>query len=281
MNCVTGSERCLAFRLAYRGDAFHGMQVQPRDRTVQGALEDCLSRFWKQSVRIRFAGRTDAGVHATGQVVAFEVPNAIPLAALRKLVNTQLGGDAVLLEGWEAVPGFHPRFQASLREYVYLLSRGPRRPDPFRGSLVHCLDREVDWDLAREAAPLLLGTHDYTAFCTRPAVEERPVRSLDQLEIWERGPLVGIRVVGRSFLRGMVRHLVGALLRVARGDRPSPYIRDLLERGSRGEKDDSLEPAPPTGLYLTGVEYPEGLPGPLLVPPEVPIRACWWEHEVA
>lgn len=268
--------RTVAFRIAYHGARFHGMQVQPGDRTVQGEIEAALRSLWGDLVRIRFAGRTDAGVHATAQVIAFEVPNRIPLAALRQVLNGKLGGEIRLLEAWEAKPGFHPRFAAVRREYTYLLDAPGMAPDPFRSGLVTFAGGDLDWSLVIPHCGDLLGEHDFTAYCSKPAAEERPVRSLEALEIHTSGALVRIRLVGRSFLRGMVRHIVGAFLRIASGEKPGDYLCELLELGLRQAKDDTLKPAPPDGLYLTGVDFPEGLPGTAVLPVEIGSAVHWW-----
>ena len=260
------SSRTLAYRLAYDGAHYHGMQIQPDQPTVQGALEDALAQVLKAPVRIRFAGRTDTGVHATAQVVAFEVPTRIPVPALRDLVNRKLGAGASLGTGWEAAADFQPRHRAISRAYTYVLETSGRPPDPFRAGRATFVEPDLDWLAAMDAGRILLGTHDYRAFCVQPDREEKPVRSIDELELLERGPYRLLEIRGRSFLRGQVRHVVGALLAVARGRKPASYLGDLLERGARGEKDDHLVPAPPDGLYLTDVVYPEGLPGPEAIP---------------
>lgn len=258
--------RTLAYRLAYDGGRFHGMQLQPDQPTVQGALEAALAQVLKVPTRIRFAGRTDTGVHATAQVVAFEVPTRIPVPALRDLVNRKLGGAAALGTGWEAAPGFHPRHRAVGRGYTYLMEASGAPPDPFRAGRVTFVEPGLAWVAALEAGQALLGTHDFRAFCVQPDREEKPVRSIDSLTLTPRGPYLLLEVRGRSFLRGQVRHLVGALLALARGTKPASYMEELLALGAAGAKDDHLVPAPPDGLYLTDVAYPEGLPGPDPVP---------------
>jgi tRNA pseudouridine38-40 synthase len=258
--------RTLAYRLAYDGARYHGMQLQPDQPTVQGAVEDALARILKAPTRIRFAGRTDTGVHATAQVVAFEVATRIPAEALRDLVNRKLAPGAALGTAWEADPGFHPRHRATSRAYTYVMEASGVPPDPFRAGRGTFVEPDLDWAGALETGRVLVGTHDFRAFCVQPDREEKPVRSIDVLELHRRGPYLLLEVRGRSFLRGQVRHLVGALLAVARGKKPHSYLEDLLALGARGEKDDHLVPAPPDGLYLTDVVYPEGLPGPTPLP---------------
>lgn len=255
-------ERTVAFEVAYDGSRFHGSQLQPDHPTVQGALERALARVLPGPRRIRLAGRTDAGVHATGQVVAFEPGVPIPLGPLRHLVNAKVGPGIRLGRAWEARPGFHPRFDALGRAYRYVLDASGAAPDPFRGPYVTFPGEGLDWGRAREGIPALLGTHDFRAFCTRPSDAERPVRSLDALVLREHAGMVLVDLRARAFLRGQVRHLVAALLAVARGEKDPSYMDELLALGARGEKDARLTPAPPEGLYLMKVEYPDGLPGP-------------------
>lgn len=273
--------RTLAYRLAYDGGRYHGMQLQPDQPTVQGAVESALAQVLKAPTRLRFAGRTDAGVHATAQVVAFEVATRIPVEALRDLVNRKLAPGATLGTGWEAAEGFHPRHRATARAYTYVLESSGNGPDPFRAGRVTFVEPGLDWDGALEASRVLLGTHDYRAFCVQPDREEKPVRSIDALELSRRGPYLVLEIRGRSFLRGQIRHVVGALLAVARGRKPGAYLQELLELGASGAKDDHLVPAPADGLYLTDVVYPEGLPGPqvYLPGPDDDRRIAWLPGE--
>ncbi len=251
--------RTFAFELAYDGSRFHGMQVQPGDRTVQGALEAVLVKLLGHPVRIRFAGRTDAGVHATAQVVAFEVGTRIPLPALREVANAKLAPEMALGTGWEAVPGFEPRFAARRRRYRYVLEATGALPDPFRARLA-AFPRIAE--LALPDPGPLVGDHDFWALAAKPETQERTLRTLESITVTARPPYLLVDLVAPGFLRGQVRNTVGAMLRIARGERPPGYLEELLTLGRAHRKDDTLVPAPAEGLYLTGVEYPEGLPGP-------------------
>lgn len=239
------------------------MQIQPQVETVQGCLETQLEKVLGHPVRIRFAGRTDARVHALGQVVAFETSCPIPLEALAKVVNRKAGFRLALEAGIEALPEFHPRFDATLRTYLYRLGPSGALPRPWNRNLVSTATQEYDFSRLEGRERALLGMRDYYAFCTQPDREPQTIRSLDRLEIHPFEGEVRILVQGRSFLRGMVRHLVGALLRVATRERDPESLFELLELSEARKKDPTLRPAPPEGLYLWHVAYPEGSPGNL------------------
>lgn len=259
---VEPGARTVAFRLQYDGSHFHGMQLQPDARTVQGALEAVLGRVLRHAVRIRAAGRTDAGVHATQQMVAFEVGHRIPLAALRDLANARLAPAMRLEEGWEALPGFSPRHRACRRGYLYVLEGTGAAPDPFRARYVTFPGPGHDWERAAAAASGFVGERERWALAARPATQERTLRAVDRAELVREGGYVLFHVEAPAFLRGQIRYMVGALLRIARGEVGPGYLDELEERGRRRDKDARLAPAPPEGLYLVRVDYPDGLPGP-------------------
>jgi tRNA pseudouridine38-40 synthase len=191
-------------------------------------------------------------------------------------MNRRLQGRIRLEDGWETETDFHPRFQAIQREYTYLLDVTGRAPDPFLGSLVTFPGKSLDWSLVEGHLTCLLGTHNFRSFCARPSKEGRPVRKLTALELHPGSEILRIRIEGLSFLRGMVRHLVGAAIRIASGERPPSYLQELLDLGARGEKDESLHPAPASGLYLSRVRYPSGLLGERFYPMESPSFGPWW-----
>ncbi len=279
-NPVSKQIRTLVYRIAYDGSCFHGMQIQPRQKTIQGEIEKVLGKIVRSELRIRYAGRTDTGVHATCQVIAVDIPNPIPVPALRNLANAKLGGAIVLGDGWEGIPNFQPRYRARLREYTYIFAEQEALVDPFRKGKITFVKPGLDWDAALEFASHLLGDHNYRAFCSKPDQEERLERSLDTVEIHSHGSYQVIRIVGQSFLRGMVRHIVGGMLRVARGRWVPEDALRLLELGRSGKKDDSLIPAAPDGLYLTDVTYPEGQPGTEFFPAgTIDQRIPFWLRE--
>lgn len=253
--------RTLAFRLAYDGSRFAGSQVQPEVSTVQGSLERALADLGRP-VRVRLAGRTDAGVHATGQVVAFALDerDGVPVPALRNLVNGRVGPALRLTDGWEAEAGFDPRRHALSRRYLYYLDSTGAAPDPMRAHFLTFTEEDLDWSTAQDLAPLFEGEHDFSNLCLKPETQTRLVRTLDQVRVRHDRGRVEVQVVARAFLRGQVRCIVGALLRVAAGRADRAWIRDLLAGGER-TPELCPSPAPPQGLYLAEVRYLPGVPG--------------------
>jgi len=243
--------------LAYVGTQFHGWQIQRNaDRTVQAVVEAALTRFAGAPVRVVAAGRTDAGVHADGQVVHFDLPEARGRQAIREGANTLLPGDVTLLEVVEARQSFHARRDAAWKEYVYRWSRAEviaPRDSPF----VAAISRACDPARMADAAEALPGTHDFGVFGVRlPAGAAPPtVRTLYGVAIEEVGEQIRAVFRGDGFLRGMVRSLCGVLADVGRGKAPPSRIAELLTTGERR----LLAPkAPAKGLTLSRVHYGAG-----------------------
>ncbi len=233
--------------LAYLGTQFHGWQTQaPPLRTVQGVLEESLSRMFRHPVAIHGAGRTDAGVHATGQVAHFDVPEGgprIPKTGLQRGLNSVLPDDIRVTRVEMVDPGWHARFSAIGKLYVYRLRRGEYLL-PHEG-LVEARAREpLDLDAMRAAAARLVGRRDFARFSLAGGDVTTTVRHLFSLEVLEEGAVVLFRARGDGFLRGMVRRLVGTLRDVGRG-------RTLVEAAF----DCPGPPAEARGLTLERVFY--------------------------
>ncbi len=240
-------------RLSYVGTRFHGWQRQRNaPRTVQAVVEDALSAIDGGPVRVTAAGRTDAGVHAEGQVVHFDLSRPRETGRLRDAVNALLPEDVRVMEVATAPPGFHARRDAVWKEYVYCWSRAravPPRESPF----VAPLSPRADVARMRRAAALLAGRRDFGVFGVRLPSGESSVRHLHFVRIEEEGEEVRALFRGDAFLRGMVRSMAGLLSDVARGKAPPERARDLLETGDRRR----LAPkAPARGLTLRRVRYP-------------------------
>jgi tRNA pseudouridine38-40 synthase len=245
--------------VAYDGAPFAGFARQPGRPTVQGALEDALRVALRRDVALAVAGRTDAGVHARAQAVSFiSAPGDEAPDALRKSLNALVGPGIAVREVRSAVPGFSARFDATSREYRYLLVPGPVPPVSLRGR-AWWTKRALDLDAMREGASHLLGEHDFQSFCVTPsAVGKRTVRNVGLLEIGHAVELgeecIELRIAGRSFLHSMVRIIVGSLVEVGRGRRDPTWVADALaarERAAAGQT------APPHGLTFWSVSYPD------------------------
>jgi tRNA pseudouridine38-40 synthase len=249
----------LRLDLAYDGAGFHGWARQPGQRTVQQAVEDALGRLLRldPGPALTVAGRTDAGVHARGQVAHAEVPAAAwdPSAAvaLRRLSGL-LPPDVRVRAIAPAPPGFDARFSALWRRYSYRVCDDPAAVDPLRRHDTLWYPRPLDLDRMNEAAARCLGEHDFAAFCRRREAATT-VRALLELR-WER-PEAGLaqaRVVADAFCHNMVRALAGALLAVGDGSRPPDWLLGVLTAGVR---DSAVRVAPPHPLCLEEVRYPD------------------------
>ncbi len=254
--------------LEYDGSGFQGWQFQPDARSVQGALEEAVQKLTQAEVRVIGAGRTDAGVHARGQVAHLEVPTSLRPVEFRRALNALLPGDVAVLDLREVPPGFHARHDALSKTYRYrVLNRAVPSPER-RGSCWHIRSR-LDLEAMREAAALLLGEHDFAAFrgTHGGAPEgEDPRRTLDRLEVGRQGDEVRIEAQGRSFLRYMVRNLAGTLVDTGLG-RCSPVdVGEILASRDRSRAGPT---APAQGLCLICVSYPGEEPNPES-PPAVP-----------
>ncbi len=256
----------LRLDLAYDGTDFHGWASQPGLRTVQETLEAALAKVLREpAVPVTCAGRTDAGVHARGQVVHADVPAAAlaatagrgpatPEAALLRRLNGVLPLDVRVRGVAAAADGFDARFSARWRRYAYRISDLPERADPRVRRTVLVWPRPLDLDRMREASAVLLGEHDFAAFCRRRE-GATTIRALQELS-WVRdddGTAVAT-VRADAFCHHMVRALVGCLVVVGEGRRPPTWAGDVLRRGTR---DAAVTVVPPHGLTLEEVGYPD------------------------
>lgn len=244
--------------IAYDGTDFHGFARQGGPQagllTVQGSLEKALATILRAPVVTTGAGRTDAGVHALGQVVSFSVPAPVEdLAALQRRLNGLCGPAIACLEVEEAPEGFDARFSALCRSYEYaILTREVH--DPFSRHVAWHHPGPLDAEAMDAAAQALVGTHDFSSFGRVPE-EGSPVRELRSIAVERLEDLVVIRVTANAFIQQMVRSIVGTLVKVGEGAKPPSWVAGVLgahDRSAAGPV------APPQGLFLMEVAYPEG-----------------------
>ena len=256
----TPGTRRVRITLHYDGSGFHGWQVQPGVRTVQQELEAALERLTTRPVRTAAAGRTDTGVHATGQVVSADVPAKWQPSDLRRALNAVLPNDMWVEAAADAPADFHARFSATDRAYEYRLGLAERAASPFHRGTCWAMRDDVDPLLLDRCALQIMGDHSFRSFAAA-GQEERGDRCIVYESKWWEWPPLGLvyRVRANRFLHHMVRYLVGTMVDVARGRRPLEDMRRLLE-GTAGLE--TSPPAPPHGLFLTAVGYPpEALSG--------------------
>lgn len=243
--------------IEYDGTPFVGWQSQPSGQSVQSALEDAIFAFSGERVTLRAAGRTDAGVHALGQVAHFDLARPREPFRIREAVNFHLRpAPAVVRDCTEVASDFDARFSATRRHYLYRILN--RRPPP-------ALDRNRVWwvsvpldhtQMARAAA-MLVGRHDFTTFRAAQCQANSPLRTLDRLDVTREGEEIHVRASARSFLHHQVRSMVGTLKYVGDGKWTPDDVRRALaacDRSACGVV------APASGLYLVGVDYGEGRP---------------------
>ena len=234
----------------YDGTEFCGFQRQATDRTVQGELEAALHDLAGMPVSLVGAGRTDSGVHAAGQVIAFSLPWSHSPDDLLQAVNVRLAWDVSLVKVEPASAEFHPRYDAVRRHYQYrILNRAVRSPLQRRFGL-HVRE-PLDVDAMDQAAQALLGEHDFIAF-GRPPQGTNSVRHVFRAECRRQGEIVTFDVEAKAFLYRMVRRMVGTLLRVGRGEISAQQLASLLAGTSRGTAGPTV---PPCGLCLMAVYY--------------------------
>ena len=236
--------------LAYDGTRFRGWARNAGQRTVEGVLSEALGRALGTAPRISVAGRTDAGVHARGQVASFRSDEEVDLARLQRAINGMLAPEIVAIEVRRAAGGFDARFSASAREYRYRIDIGAW-PDPFDARFVWHRPGELALSEMREAARSLLGEHDFASFCRRPR-SGGTVRRLERLSIAHRGDRVGISARANAFLHQMVRTLVGTLVRVGDGKLDPAAVPEILAARDRAR---AGQMAPAHGLTLERVVY--------------------------
>lgn len=237
--------------LEYDGSGFHGWQTQPGGDTLQDHLESALAKVHDAPVATIVAGRTDAGVHATAQVVHFDALNPRPESAWVRGVNTHLPAGMSVLWARSVEEGFHARFGARERAYRYVLLNHPVRPALMAGR-VGWIHGELDAEAMTDAVGTLLGTHDFSAFRAAECQAKSPVRELREARVTGHGPYVFFDFRGNAFLHHQVRNMVGALVWIGLGRRSAGWLAELLQSRDRTQGAATFAP---DGLYLVDVRY--------------------------
>ena len=239
--------------VAYDGTNYCGWQIQPNGLAVQEVLDRCLSEMLKVPVRTIGASRTDAGVHALGQVAVFDTEARMPAEKYALALNTRLPED-IRIQGSCQVPlDFHPRFARTVKTYEYRIYNR-MFPDPTRRLYSFFYYYPLDVERMRQAAAYLVGEHDFAGFCTAKPEVTNTVRTVYSLDILQEGPMITLRITGNGFLYNMVRIIAGTLIRVGGGSYPPERVKEILavrDRFLAGET------ARPEGLTLMEIRYPD------------------------
>lgn len=268
-----------ALQLAYDGSRFAGFQALPQIRTVQGELEQALARLLHKPVATVAAGRTDAGVHAYGQIVSLCTDLPFPEERLRSLLQKHLPPDIALKAVWPVGPDFHARFSARGRHYRYRIFMAPE-PDPFTQAYAWHVPYPLDLAKLAAAWGQLMGTHDFGAWARSGGAQHTTVFSLWLATLQVQGPWLSLDLVAERFLYSMVRTLVGTAVDIARGNLPPDHFLKLLAVPDRGAVGFT---APPQGLYFCRALYDPcwavmpAYPDPLPLSQEQQIPVAAWQ----
>ena len=238
--------------LEYDGSAYNGYQAQAGLPSVQEAVETAVFAFSGERVRLQAAGRTDTGVHATGQVVHVDLEKDWPERTVANALNAHLNEEAVVvLDASHAPEGWHARFSATKRRYLYRILNRWAPPALERGRVWH-VKKPLDAEAMHEAAQVLVGHHDFTTFRDLACQSKSPIKTLDEARVWREGDEVLLSFVSRSFLHRQVRSMTGTLAEVGVGR----WSRDDVQAALDARDRRACGPvAPAHGLYLVGVDY--------------------------
>jgi tRNA pseudouridine38-40 synthase len=245
----------IMMRVAYDGTNYCGWQVQPNGITIQEVLERHLSELLKEPITLMGASRTDAGVHALGNVAVFDTNARMPGEKISYALNQKLPEDIRIQESREVASDFHPRYQKSEKTYEYrILNR--RFPIPTERFYAHFTYVPLNVEKMRQAAEYLVGTHDFKSFCGTGAQVKTTVRRITGLSINKCGDVITIRVSGEGFLYNMVRIIAGTLMEIGSGKYPPERMEDILEGKDRQLAGNT---APARGLTLVKIQYSDGI----------------------
>ena len=241
--------------LEYDGTRYAGLQWQPNAPTVQAEIEAAIERLTGQPVRVKAAGRTDAGVHARGQVVTFVTASRLPVAELQRALNAVLPRDIAVLEARQVAADVHPRFSAVCRAYRYTILNTPVR-SPLRWATTYHVSGPLDVAAMHEAAQVLVGQHDFAAFGGPMREGGSTVRTIYRISCQREGDLVLVDIEANAYLSRMVRHIVGTLLAVGRGKLSAGDVAGILASQDRTRAQAAV---PAHGLCLMDIGYSKEL----------------------
>lgn len=244
----------IAMAVEYDGSGYSGWQLQKEtSNTIQGVVETAISKVADQPIRIHVAGRTDAGVHATGQIIHFDTQAERTERSWVFGANANLPNDVVMLWARPVSEAFHARFSAVRRSYRFVIFNRTVRPT-FLAGRVTWTHKQIDIVPMIEASKCLLGEHDFSSFRAVGCQANSPVRTITRLEISQTGPYTYIDIEANAFLYHMVRNIAGVLMEIGAGEAVPEWCSEVLKLRDRTQGGVT---APAAGLYLVGVEYPE------------------------
>lgn len=244
--------RNIKITIAYDGSRYNGWQKQDNtDNTIQGKLEQLLSRMTGEIVEIHGSGRTDAGVHALGQVFHFHTECKMTVGEVMAYMTEYLPLDIAVLKVEDVPERFHSRLNVKWKTYCYHIWNGPI-PNVFERKFSYHIPEKLDVDKMKEAASYLIGKHDFKSFCSNKRMKKSTVRILESIQFEQDGDMILIRYTGNGFLYNMVRILTGTLIEVGRGERKPDEMQAILDSRNREAAGFT---ALAQGLFMEGVEY--------------------------
>ena len=237
--------------VAYDGTEYSGWQIQPEAPTIEMYLDKAIHELTGENVHVTGASRTDAGVHAYGNVAVFDTESTIPGDRFTFALNRYLPDSIVIQDSWEVARDFHPRHCNTRKTYEYrILNTAVSLPQ--KRNFTWHVAGSIDIDKMREAAAYIVGEHDFKSFCCVRTQAESTVRTIYSLEVLQEGSEIIIRIKGNGFLYNMVRIITGTLIQVGKGRFQPEYVKQMLEAKDRTV---AGQTAPPQGLTLVGIEY--------------------------
>lgn len=245
--------RRILLRIAYDGTNYHGFQVQPNAETIEGVLNRELSRILKEDITVIGASRTDAGVHALGNVAVFDTNAKIPGEKVAYALNVSLPEDIKIQESMEVAADFHPRYQETIKTYEYKIYNA-KFPSPQHRLYEHFTYYKMDIERMQAAANYLIGEHDFKSFCSIHAEVENTVRTIYDIKVERLEDVITIRIMGNGFLYNMVRIIAGTLMDAGQAFWKPEYMKEILEAKERSRAGNT---APAKGLTLVNIAYPQ------------------------
>ena len=238
-------------KVAYDGSRFCGWQIQPNGLSVEEVLNEALRDLFNEDSKVIGGSRTDAGVHAMGNVAVFDTAGSMPGEKVSFALNQRLPEDVVIQESMEVEPDFHPRHCKSTKTYEYRIYN-TTFPNPLRRRYTYFYYMKLDIERMRQAAAYLVGEHDFRSFCAVKTQVKDFVRTVYSVDIDREGPEISIVIMGNGFLYNMVRIIVGTLLEIGRGAMEPEEMEAIIAACDRQQAGPT---APPEGLTLLGIEY--------------------------
>ncbi len=239
--------------IEYDGSNYHGFQIQTNAHTIQAEIEAALYRLTGENISLAAAGRTDSGVHAAGQVIAFDSEAAIPAEKWRFALNSFLPPDIRVLKSDAAADDFHPRFNALSKSYAYLIYR-QLQGETFMRNYAWCNREKLDIAAMQEACRYFTGTHNFKSFCASGSSVKSFERQVTRCVLYYNEPFLNLEICADGFLYNMVRIIMGTLIEAGRGNYPAEHTEKIIAAQNRQQAGIT---APAQGLYLLRVDYPE------------------------